>query len=183
MPTVFAALFLLLVSQRILEMALSTRNRRWALACGGIERGDRFFPVVVAVHSLFFVSLLLEWRHRSQGWNTGWPIWLGLVLAAQLLRLWSIRSLGPRWNTRIIVIPGSKPVMDGPYRFIRHPNYLAVIVEMVAVPVLCGAFITAAIFTVANALILARRIPEEEKALEEAGGTLLENVPRFLPRF
>jgi len=183
MPAVFAALFLLLVSQRLLEMALSARNRRWALACGGMERGNRFFPVVVAVHTLFFVSLWLEWRYRSPGWSAAWPLWLGLLLAAQLLRLWSIRSLGLRWNTRIIVIPGSKPVTDGPYRFVRHPNYLAVIVELVAVPVMCGAYITAAVFTAANALILIRRIPEEERALAEAGGTPLENLPRFIPRF
>jgi methyltransferase len=181
-PPVFVALFSFLILQRLGELALAERNRRWALARGGREYGGRTYPAIVAVHTLFFVALLLEWRYRSHGWNSQWPAWVVLLAAAQILRLWTILSLGRCWNTRIIVIPGLQLVAQGPFRFIRHPNYAVVIVEMFTIPVLCGAYFTAAIFSLANALLLARRIPEEERALEQACGQALPRLPRFLPR-
>lgn len=182
MPPVFAVFLSLLILQRIGEMLLGERNRRGAMARGGREWGSRYYPVIIAVHAIFYISLLLEWRYRSHGWNSAWPLWVGVILAAQIMRLWAIRSLGRCWNTRIIVIPGMGVVTQGPYRFIRHPNYLAVIVEMLAIPTLCGAYLTAAVFSLANAVILAQRIPQEERALEQAGGTLLPQVPRLIPR-
>jgi len=100
---------------------------------------------------------------------------------AQALRVWAILSLGRRWNTRIIVIPGLKPVARGPYRYIRHPNYVAIAVELIAIPMMCGAYRTAALFSALNALLLRIRIREEEKALERAAGADLGRVPRFLP--
>ena len=178
----FTSLFAFFLLQRLGELVFAERNRRRALRRGGQEWGGRHYPVIVAVHSLFYVSLFLEWRYQSQGWNSLWPAWLGLLAAAQALRLWTIRSLGRCWNTRIIVVPGEKLVAQGPYRFIRHPNYLVVIIEMFTIPTLCGAYITAVIFSLANALILARRIPEEEQALVQVGGAALPPVPRFLPR-
>ncbi len=177
----FAVLVLVLILQRAFELVLAERNRRWSRACGGKQSGDRHYRVIVAVHSLFYLSLALEWRYWSHGWNSAWPAWLALVMAAQLLRLWAIRSLGRAWNTRVIVIPGMVPAERGPYRFIRHPNYLAVIVEMLAIPVLCGDYFTAIVFSAANAAILARRIPEEERALEKAHGAPLPRLPRFIP--
>ena len=161
----FAALFAFLILQRLGELALAERNRRWAMAHGGREWGRRHFPVMVAVHTLFCIALLLEWRYQSRGWNTLWPVWVMMIAAAQALRLWAIRSLGRCWNARIIVIPGEPLVVQGPYRYIRHPNYAAVIIEMFAIPMLCGAYITTTVFSLANAFLLARRIPEEERAL------------------
>jgi len=179
---VFIALFSFLIFQRSVELALAERNRRWAMNHGGREYGGWAYPLIVSVHALFYVSLLLEWRFRSDGWNSQWPLWLVLLTAAQILRFWSIRSLGRCWNTRIITVPGVKLVAQGPYRFIRHPNYTVVTIELLAIPMLCGAYVTAAVFSLANALILALRIPEEERALEQAIGKALPRLPRFLPR-
>jgi len=181
MLPVFTALISLLALQRVAELVLAQHNRRWALANGGQERGRSHYRVIVAVHTLFYISLLLEWRYISAGWNPAWPFWLGLVLAAQILRHWAICSLGRHWNTRIIVIPGMVSADRGPYRFIRHPNYVAVAVEILAIPMLCGAYITAAFFSFANAAILAQRIPEEELALAQANGAPLRRLPRFFP--
>jgi methyltransferase len=147
-----------------------------------VEFGTRHYPAVIAVHIFFYVSLVIEWRMGSRSWSALWPVWLGLSAASQVLRAWVILSLGRFWNTRIIVIPGENPVSRGPYRFVRHPNYVVVIVEMLAIPMLCGAYITAAVFSLANAWILSRRIPEEERALEQASGRPLPRLPRFLPR-
>ncbi len=179
----FSALFSFLILQRLVELAQAERNRRWAMDHGGREYFGRTYPVIVTVHALFYVSLLLEWRFRSNGWNSLWPLWLALITTAQMLRLWSIRSLGRCWNTRIITVPGVKLVLRGPYRLVRHPNYAIVIVELLAIPVLCGAYFTAAIFSIANALILAVRIPQEERALEDTIGKPLPRLPRFVPRF
>jgi methyltransferase len=161
----FAALIGFLILQRVFELALAARNRRWSLARGGTEVETAQHAIFLAVHVLFFVSLVLEWHYRSRAWNSAWPLWLALFLASQLVRVWTIRSLGPFWNTRIIVIPGMKPVACGPYRYIRHPNYLIVVVEMAVIPVLCRAYLTAVVFSTANALLLALRIRQEELAL------------------
>ncbi len=177
----FAVLILVLIMQRTFELMLAERNRRWSRARGGKESGGRHYGVIVAVHALFYLSLVLEWRYWSHGWNPAWPVWLALVLGAQFVRLWAIQSLRRAWNTRIIVIPGMTPVERGPYRFIRHPNYLALIIEMFAIPVLCGDYVTAIVFSIANGVILARRIPEEERAMEQAHGAPLRRLPRFFP--
>ena len=178
----FFVLFSCLILLRLGELILAERNRRRAMAQGGLESDRRQYLVIVAVHTLFYFSLLLEWKYRSHGWNALWPIWLGLLAAAQTLRFSAILALGRFWNTRIIVLPQMKLVTRGPYRFIRHPNYLAVIIEFVAIPVLCGAYGTAVVFSLANAWILARRIPREEQALRQGSGNALPSVPRFFPR-
>jgi methyltransferase len=152
------------------------------MAQGGLESDRPQYLVIVAVHILFYLSLWLEWNYRSHGWSAVWPIWLGLLAGAQIVRFWAILALSRHWNTRIIVLPRMKLVTRGPYRFIRHPNYLAVIIEFVAIPVLCGAYCTAVVFSLANAWILARRIPQEERALRQGSGEALPPVPRFLPR-
>ncbi len=178
----FAAFISLLITQRIVELIFAERNRRWSLAQGGRESGTAQYRVIVAIHTLFFVSLTLEWLYLSAGWNRAWPLWLVLLLAAECIRFWAILSLGRRWNTRIIVVPGMKPVMAGPYRYIRHPNYLAVAIELLSVPVLCGAYFTAAAFSAANVLILMHRIPMEERAMANAGRCPMPDLPRFIPR-
>ncbi len=178
----FFVLFSYLILLRLGELVLAERNRRWAMAHGGKEWDHRHYRVIVAVHILFYLSLWLEWRYGSYGWNDLWLIWLVLLAAAQILRLWAILALGRRWNTRIIVVQQMKLVTRGPYRFIRHPNYVAIIIELIAIPTLCGAYFTAVIFSLANAWILARRIPQEERALQQCSGNALPPLPRFLPR-
>jgi methyltransferase len=182
MYSMFHFLFIYLILLRLGELILAECNRRRAMAQGGRESDRRQYLVIVAVHTLFYLSLWLEWKYWSHGWNAFWPIWLGLLAGAQVVRFWAILALGRHWNTRIIVLPQMKLVTRGPYRFIRHPNYLAVIIELVAIPVLCSAYCTAVIFSLANACILARRIPQEESALRQCGVNGLPTVPRFFPR-
>ncbi len=175
----FTVLMILLVAQRLSELVISRRNQKWALSRGGIEAAGAQYPVVVALHVLFFVSLVAEHCLLPRDWNAMWPFWLGLLILSQLLRAWSMLALGRFWSTRIIVIPGERPVLEGPYRFIRHPNYVAVAIEVLAIPILCGAYITAAVFSVLNAFVLWWRIREEEHALELLEGSELRRLPRF----
>ena len=116
----FFLLFFYLVLQRLGELIFAERNRRWAIAQGGWEEERGEYPVIVAMHTLFFLSLWLEWKYWSQGWSGLWPVWLGLLASAQILRIWTVLSLGRRWNTRIIVLPRMNLVTRGPYRLIRR---------------------------------------------------------------
>jgi methyltransferase len=165
LPVYFALLGALCL-ERLVELWLSARNLRWALAQGGQVSGRSDFRLMVAVHAAFpFACALSAWRTGAQA-----PQWvsagaLGLAVAAQLLRYWAIFSLGRRWNTRIVVIPGAPPVVRGPYRFIRHPNYLAVAIELAAFPLIAGGWRTAVVFSLLNLALMWRRIPAEESAL------------------
>ena len=179
----FAALLGFLMAERIVELSLAGRNRRWAMRQGGRESGRWHYPLLVGMHALFYASLCLEYAGLSRGWDRFWPLWLLIFLVAQGVRVWAIASLGRFWNTRIIVIPGVKPVAKGPYRFIRHPNYAVVAVEIFTVPVMCGAYFTAIFFSALNAILLRIRIREEERALESIGAANLSALPRFMPRY
>jgi methyltransferase len=171
-----AALYLGLVAlvacERLVELALSRRNARSAFARGGIEHGRAHFPAMAVLHGAFLCSCALEvvLLRRPFPGAVGWAALFAFVLA-QALRYWAIGSLGDRWNVRVIVVPGDIPVVRGPYRFIRHPNYLAVVVEILALPLVHGAFLTAAVFSAANAALLRIRIRTEEQALGAAWAT------------
>jgi methyltransferase len=161
-----AAFLAFLVVQRGLELVLSARNARRLAARGGREFGARHFPLLVLVHTLFPLLLMAEVALLGARPGPAWPLWLGLWLAAQALRYWAITALGDAWNVRIWVVPGAPLVSRGPYRFLRHPNYVAVVVELIAAPLLFGAWRTALVITVLNALALRIRIAAEERALE-----------------
>jgi methyltransferase len=179
----FTLLMSLLAIQRILELAICRRNRKRLYARGAIEYGKGHYPLMVALHVSFYVSLVLEYAFVSAGWDRRWPIWLALLLAAEVGRVWVMSSLGPYWNTRIVLVPGAEMVRKGPYRFIRHPNYVVIVVELLSVSMLCGAYMTAAVFTVLNLLMLRVRIREEERALAEFLPQYKSSrLPRFLPR-
>lgn len=153
-------------AQRLAELALAVRNRRWLLARGAREYGAGHYPLFVVLHTCWLAGWLAEGFVRGGGPGAAWALWLGLFLVAQGLRYWCIASLGRRWNTRILVLPGVPPVRRGPYRILRHPNYLAVTAELLCGPLIFGAWLTALAAGVANAwLLLAVRIPAEEKAL------------------
>lgn len=157
--------------ERLLELAISARNARAALARGGIEHGRGHFPWMVALHTGLLGACLLEVHLAGRPFLPwlGWPM-LALVVLSQALRYWCIAALGRQWNTRVIVVPGLHLVARGPYRWLRHPNYLAVVVEGLALPLVHTAWITAVAFTVLNAvLLLAFRIPVEERALAVLG--------------
>ena len=162
----FTALVALVGLERLAELVVSTRNAAWSFARGGVEYGRGHYPVMVALHTGFLVAMLVEaWVRRPDVPATlAWSM-LALVLASQALRWWCIATLGRRWNTRVIVVPGLAPVTSGPYRWLRHPNYVAVVVEGVALPLVHGAWMTAAAFTVANAVLLTVRIRVEDAAL------------------
>lgn len=158
-------LLLVVIVQRLSELVIAARNRRWALARGGREVAEPQYWMFFALHTGWLIATFLEAR-GPQSWFD-----LGLIgyLLIQVLRYWAIGTLGRRWNTRIIVMPGKPPVSTGPYRWMRHPNYIAVVLELALVPMMLGAWFTAAVATVLNAVILLRyRIPAEEQALREA---------------
>ena len=163
----------LIIVQRATELRRSRRNEAWARSQGGIEHGARHYPLFFLLHGGWLIGWAAEAWLRGPSLANGWPAWLGLFLAAQLLRYWAIITLGPRWTTRILVLPDRPPVEDGPYRYLRHPNYVAVTIELLSVPMLLGAWITAIVATGLNALLLLGvRIPAEERALaaERDGG-------------
>jgi methyltransferase len=152
--------------ERLAELVVATRNARWAFAHGGVESGHGHYPVMAAMHTAFLVACIAEVAIADRPFLPwlGWPM-LALVAASQALRWWCIAILGHQWNTRVIVVPGLPLVSGGPYRWFRHPNYVAVVVEVAALPLVHTAWVTALVFTLANAAILAVRIPVEERAL------------------
>jgi methyltransferase len=172
----------LLVAERLVELVLSRRNAARAFARGGVEVGRRHYRVMVVFHSLFLGACAAEVLALARPFP-GAPgaVALGVALLSQGLRYWAIASLGERWNTRIIVVPGLPPVTRGPYRFLRHPNYVAVVLELAAVPLLHGAWVTAVLFSLGNAWLLRVRIRSEEAALGAAYARAFARTPRFIP--
>lgn len=172
----------LLGLERLAELILSRRNARKAAALGGVEVGRRDFPLMALVHTLFLVSCVAEvlWLERPFPGALGYTA-LGLALMAQALRYWAIATLGTRWNVRIILVPGQMPITSGPYRYIRHPNYLAVVIELFCVPLIHGAWLTALLFSVMNVFVLRVRIRAEETALGEPWLAAFAEKPRFIP--
>jgi methyltransferase len=165
----YALLVLAVAAERVAELVVARRNAAWTLARAGVEHGRGHYPVMVALHTGLLACCLLEpvLADRSFLPALGWPA-LALAVLAQALRWWCITTLGPYWNTRVIVVPGARLVGAGPYRLLRHPNYVAVVVEVTALPLVHSAWLTATVFTVANAVLLAVRIRCENAALTQA---------------
>jgi methyltransferase len=160
----------LVAVQRLFELVLARRNERRTRARGAVERGQRHYLLIVALHTLWLVCTLVEGLLRGPDIPAFWPVPLALFLLVQPLRYWAIFSLGERWNTKILVLPGEKPIRRGPYRYLNHPNYVVVVVEILTFPLIFGAWITGLVFTVLNAAILSLRIREENRALSEFSG-------------
>jgi methyltransferase len=161
------ALFLVvLAAQRLGELLHSARNTRRLLARGARECGADHFPLIVLVHVLFPLCLMAEVLILGARPDRFWALWLGLWLAAQTLRFAAVRALGERWSVRILVLPGAPLVRRGPYRFLRHPNYVAVFVELIAAPLMFGAWRTAVAITLLDLVALRVRIRAEEAALQ-----------------
>lgn len=168
--------------ERLFELVLSARNARRALARGGREVGQGHYRVMTVLHTAFLLACageVLVFQRAFPG-ALGWAALVGAV-AAQALRYWAISTLGEHWNTRIIFIPGAQPVTSGPYRFVRHPNYVAVILEMACIPLIHGGYLTALLFSVANAVLLTVRIRAEEVALGAEYRRAFQARPRFIP--
>lgn len=158
----------LVALERVAELVVSKRNAAWSFERGGRETGQGHYPVMVVLHSGFLVAMLVEAfvRRPDVPSTLAWSMLL-LVVAAQALRWWCIATLGRQWNTRVIVVPGLSPVRSGPYRFLSHPNYVAVVVEGVALPLVHACWWTALAFTVLNAALLTVRLRVENAALAE----------------
>ncbi len=157
-----AVLVLTLVTlQRLMELVLARRNTRILRARGGIEVGAGHHPMIVLLHAAWLAGL----------WALGWDrpvnfLFLAVFVLLQGLRLWVLASLGARWTTRIIIVPGEPLVRKGPYRFLRHPNYVIVIGEILVLPLALGLTIFALVFSALNAAVLAVRISAENQALK-----------------
>jgi methyltransferase len=156
-------LIALVAVQRLLETIYAARNARALIARGGIESGRKHYPLIIALHAGWLIALIVALPPEP-------PIHLiplALFLVLQALRLWVIATLGPFWTTRIITLPGAPLIRHGPYRFLRHPNYLVVSGEIAALPLVFGEIWVAILFSILNAAILSWRIKVENAALEE----------------
>jgi len=162
----YTVLVALVALERLAELVVSQRNLRWSRQRGGVEAGAGHYPAMVVLHTGLLAGCLAEvWlADRPFLPGLGWPM-LVVVLAAQALRWWCIATLGPQWNTRVVVVPGAGRIRSGPYRFLSHPNYVAVVAEGLALPLVHTAWLTALVFTVLNALLLRVRLRSESGAL------------------
>ncbi|MEI7804122.1 MAG: isoprenylcysteine carboxylmethyltransferase family protein [Hyphomicrobiales bacterium] len=172
-----AWLVLFLVTQRLAELAFATHNTLRLIGRGGAEFGQSHYYLIVALHAFWLLALWIMGHDRAAD-----PYLLGVFVLLQVARLWVIASLGARWTTRVIVVPGEKPLARGPYRWIRHPNYLIVVVEIAVVPLALGLWGIAIVFSLANAALLYIRIRVENEALawaaRQPGPTLANANPR-----
>lgn len=167
----YTALVVLVGIERCAELAVARRNARIARSRGAVEFGRRHYPLIVLLHSGLLAGAVAEVWLRRPIVPVGVAAALLLVLlAAQLLRWWCIATLGPQWNTRVLVIPGARRVRHGPYGWLPHPNYLAVVGEGAALPLIGGAWITAVVFSVSNLVLLGQRIRVENRALLDLSG-------------
>jgi methyltransferase len=184
MVTAYLVFLILTAFERLVELRISRRHETWARKRGGLEYGRTHFRLLKVLHTVFLFSCAGEVLLLGRPFLPwlGFPMWL-VALSAQALRYWCIATLGPYWNVRVLVVPGVEPVTGGPYRFMRHPNYLAVILEGVAVPLIHTAWATATAFTLFNAILLWRRIHCEEEALmtHSAYRERLGDRPRLVP--
>lgn len=164
---IFYIVFAFVLFQRLIELQIAKRNEEAMLAKGAYEVGASHYKYMILLHASFFISLFVEVAFLKLTFTPYYAL-LGGFIVLQLLRVWCLSSLGPFWNTKIIILPGANVVMKGPYAFIRHPNYLVVCLEIAILPLMFQAYVTAILFTILNFMMLSVRIPIEEKALKEA---------------
>lgn len=166
MPFWIYIILIVLIIQRLTELWIARRNEEWMKSRGGVEIGEKHYKWFVVLHAAFFIALLLEMHlldHIATSIN---PFLLILFILSQIARAWCIGSLGKYWNTKIIILPHANLVTKGPYKFVSHPNYIVVGLELLIIPLLTGAYISAIIFPFLHILLLTVRIPLENKALK-----------------
>ena len=163
---VFTILIGLVAIERIIELFISKRNLRWSFSQGGIEYGRSHYKYMVAIHVFLLAGSLVEvWHFRPTLFSAlNWTM-LFMAIASQALRWWCIATLGKRWNTLVVIIPGIPVINAGPYRWFKHPNYVAVVLEGFALPMVGSAWRTAVIFTILNTFVLSARLRSENAAL------------------
>jgi methyltransferase len=162
----FTVLVVLVALERLVELAVSKRNLRWSKEHGGVEYGHSHYPYMVALHVFLLVGCLVEvWVWQKPLIPALSIAMLVLVIASQALRWWCIATLGKRWNTLVVIVPGMPRVTGGPYRWLSHPNYVAVVIEGIALPMVGFAWVTALVFTILNIPLHAVRLRVENAAL------------------
>ncbi|MED3563333.1 isoprenylcysteine carboxyl methyltransferase family protein [Bacillus xiapuensis] len=180
----FFIFWCLIILQRLIELRIARNNEKWMMEQGAIEYGHEHYRFIVWMHLLFFLVFISEKITLNRGISDTWQWLLFVFILTQLVRVWALFSLGKYWNTKIIVLPGANVVKRGPYRWIKHPNYLIVSIELLVIPLLFNCFLTAAVFTLLNIFMLSIRIPKEEQALKtytEYEGAF-HKCNRFLPK-
>ncbi len=166
------ALILLIIGQRLVELVIAKNNEKWMKARGGIEAGAEHYKWFIYLHTLFFLSVIVEILMKCNNHEVVFNyVYFVVFIAAQLARFWCIYSLGRFWNTKIIVLPRVALIKKGPYKYVKHPNYIIVAVELFIIPMLFGAYLSAVIFPLLHIILLRIRIPAEEKALA--------SIPKF----
>lgn len=165
----FYVLFILIILQRLVELYIATHNERWMKARGGIEVGQSHYKWFIWLHTSFFIALFGEYQYKiiDQAHEVFYGLFFIGFLIAQLGRVWCIYSLGRFWNTKIIVLPKVSLIRKGPYKFVRHPNYIIVFIELLLLPLTFGLYVTAFIFPFLYLLLLTIRVPIEEDVLEQ----------------
>ncbi|MCC3358398.1 isoprenylcysteine carboxyl methyltransferase family protein [Bacillus sp. REN16] len=155
----------LVIGQRLIELRIANRNEKWILSEGGYEAGQEHYKYIVLTHSLFFLALIVEVIYRGNELSALYPILFFLFTLTQLGRVWAIHSLGVFWNTKIMILPKSQVQVKGPYKYVKHPNYIIVALEFILIPMLFQAYMTGIIFSFLNLVMMSIRIPIEEQAL------------------
>ena len=164
---IFISIVGFVIIQRIVELFVARSNERWIRSQGGYEVGANHYPYMVGIHIGFFISLIIEFIVFDRIFSSLSYFLFIIFVILQLMRVWVIASLGRFWNTKILVLPGANVVKKGPFRFLRHPNYVVVSLEILVIRLMFGAYFTALLFALLNLFILTVRIPMEEAALRE----------------
>ena len=162
----FYTVFIFLIVQRVTELFISRKNEKWMMNRGGIEHGKAHYPYIVLLHILFLVSFFIEVQVFQRELTEIWFVIFPILFLTQIMRYWAVLSLGNYWNTKIMIVPGDVVISRGPYKFVKHPNYIVVAVELLFIPLLFNAYFTAILFTLMNVVMMTIRIPAEESALQ-----------------
>lgn len=168
--TMFYVILFFVIVQRLIELVIASYNERWMKERGGIEVGRNHYKWFVILHTTFFMALFVEHQYKltgNQEQTSFYTLFFIIFLVAQSGRIWCIFSLGKFWNTKIIVLPKVSMIKKGPYKYMKHPNYVIVFMELVCIPLTFGLYITAIIFPFLHLLLLTIRLPIEEEALHE----------------
>ena len=163
--TFFIIFLSIIIIQRISELILSKKNEQYLKSNGAIEYDKRGYKYIVLMHNLFFISVITEFVFLGKQLNEYWQVLLIIFICTQLLRYWAIFTLRKRWNTKILVLPNTEPIRSGLYKYLKHPNYIAVIIEIAIIPLLFSCYYTAVVFSILNLIVLKRSIRIEEKVL------------------
>ncbi len=162
--TFFIIIVSVVIVQRLAELFLARRNASKMFSLGAVEYDNKGYKYIVLMHISFFIALVLEFVLLKRSINVFSPYLFVIFLLAQFLRYWAITTLGVYWNTRIIVLKGGKPVYSGPYKFLKHPNYIAVVTELAVIPLMFSCYFAALFFSILNLIVLKRRIKIETSA-------------------